>query len=694
MRLSFIALIIALLCAAPAQAQGHVSAATRMAMHRSAAASKAPTVAGQTVRAFITVDSPQAVKQLRAMGVHVQARFDGIITASVPLSVVPQVGRVAGVRQLSVAQPLTLCNDSALTDARVVPIAQAEGFAGHFDGKGVVVGIIDSGVDFNHINLCDPNGVSRVAAAYLPHDSTGVAPVIGGDTLPGSHYDTPEQIAALTTDTPTASHGTHTTGTAAGSCLNGFQGVAPAATLVICAMPELYDSDIANSLRYIYDYADRMGMPAVVNMSFASSDGPHDGTSPLSRLFDQLSGPGRILSVSAHNTGYAGLHLEHDFTTEADTLSTMLNIYSTYNANVSLWSSPGHRHRVALTLVDKTDKRIVLETPYLDDLAPDSVLTLDMGSDAVWSEYVTGTAQFATAVEDDDRTHSIMVSTIKPIDTSRHRLGLKVVGDDDPRFNAWVWGGTFFGAAVDGQKGGTKAGTINDLVTGEKPISVGAYVTKQEYPIVAGGTYTVARAKPMHGIAYFSAWGPDANGRPRPDICAPGMTLVSSSSRYDTGSSLVNQYNLSFFHSAPSGDYPYSACYGTSMSAPVMTGTIALMLQAKPDLSSDEIRDILDHTAVRDEHVIAGDERQWGRGKLNAAAAMHRLLRMVTPHDVNGDGAVDITDVNQVINVMLGKTTDPDILAASDVDGNGAVDITDVNTVINVLLGKPVTLSH
>ena len=55
------------------------------------------------------------------------------------------------------------------------------------------------------------------------------------------------------------------------------------------------------------------------------------------------------------------------------------------------------------------------------------------------------------------------------------------------------------------------------------------------------------------------------------------------------------------------------------------------------------------------------------------------------PGDVNGDGVVDISDVNAVINMMLGKV---EMVAAADINGDGQVDISDVNAVINLMLGK------
>lgn len=62
-----------------------------------------------------------------------------------------------------------------------------------------------------------------------------------------------------------------------------------------------------------------------------------------------------------------------------------------------------------------------------------------------------------------------------------------------------------------------------------------------------------------------------------------------------------------------------------------------------------------------------------------------------TPHvpgDVNGDGIVDVSDVNIVINVMLGKNQDPQVKLWADLNDDGSVDVSDVNAVINIMLGK------
>lgn len=55
--------------------------------------------------------------------------------------------------------------------------------------------------------------------------------------------------------------------------------------------------------------------------------------------------------------------------------------------------------------------------------------------------------------------------------------------------------------------------------------------------------------------------------------------------------------------------------------------------------------------------------------------------------DVNGDGSVDVSDVNIVINIVLGNDDAANYGGRADVTGDGIVDVSDVNTIINIVLG-------
>lgn len=78
---------------------------------------------------------------------------------------------------------------------------------------------------------------------------------------------------------------------------------------------------------------------------------------------------------------------------------------------------------------------------------------------------------------------------------------------------------------------------------------------------------------------------------------------------------------------------------GTSMSCPAVTGIVALMLQANPDLSVDQVREIIFSTARNDTltgPLVANDSMdvRWGWGKIDALRAVNESLRRVSINDV------------------------------------------------------------
>ena len=187
----------------PTVMSAQFTAMTRLAMKRDALREK--TMAGkpeQQLRCFVEVASADDLARLKAAGVTVDARFGTLATVRIPRHLLPKMASITGVRRVALAQPMTLTNDSARIEGHVNPVHIGENLPQAFRGRGVVIGIIDTGVDFNHINFLDAQGRNRISRVYMPQDSTGQSPVVDGDTLPGSHYTTPGQIAALTTDTP------------------------------------------------------------------------------------------------------------------------------------------------------------------------------------------------------------------------------------------------------------------------------------------------------------------------------------------------------------------------------------------------------------------------------------------------------------------------------------------------------------
>ena len=66
---------------------------------------------------------------------------------------------------------------------------------------------------------------------------------------------------------------------------------------------------------------------------------------------------------------------------------------------------------------------------------------------------------------------------------------------------------------------------------------------------------------------------------------------------------------------------------------------------------------------------------------------LHLSKSASKPGDVNGNGEVNVTDVTALVNIILGSTTDYDMLNV-DVNGDGEVNVTDVTALVNIILGQ------
>ncbi len=682
-------------------AQSPLSASSKLVIARKNAvnaSSRMPAKPGY-YQAFIGVNDESGINSLRQQGVIINGMCDGFVTAQIPVDNISNIEKVRGVNHISLAQPMQLHNDTARYLTTVDQVHQAVGHIVPLTGKGVIVGVIDVGIDYNHINFQGSDGRSRILAAYLPCDSTGVRPIVQGDTLPGSCYETPELIAQLTTDYTGSSHGTHTTGTAAGSYRgNGWYGMAPEADIVACGMPDdgLTDVNIANAIKYIFDYADRVGKPCVINMSLGNSYGPKDGTSFMCKVFEEMSGPGRILVLSAGNDGNAPMCLHHTLYNDTDTLTTLLHQQPrgvAHKGYVDMWSDRDQEHRARIVVFNQNTHELEYASPLVGMLPEDSVYTISSETDSLLARYYTGEIEFANAMElhevvGNDTTYryrslwSIDAKAIDPV----HLLGVQYVADETVNLVGWSSKSIYFSAYdIEGAQGGSPFGSISDLATTDSVISVGAYCSRTGYTDKNGNTYSYAMSNPYH-IAYFSSFGPDERGISRPDVCAPGLAVISSANRYND---TANRQRWPSPVMIDGEEYPYYSNQGTSMSAPVVTGSVALLLQLNPSLSASGLREVLRRTSTRDEYVVSGEPEQWGLGKLNVHAAVADVIdNTLMTGDVNHDHSVNIVDVSTVVDMILSDFShwDATNLICADVNHDGTISISDVSFIIDLIL--------
>lgn len=209
-------------------------------------------------------------------------------------------------------------------------------------GKGVLIGLVDTGIDYRSPLFQNPDDTTRIAGIWdqsVPIEED-VLPAGVPDYYPmgGSSYGTEytrEQInEALASDDPlslvptqdTIGHGTFLAGLAAGSSIpqEDFTGAAPEAELAVVKLkpakkylrdfylipsdaPAFQENDIMMGIKYLRMMADRLKKPLVILLAMGSNSGSHIGTSPLSQVTQNYSGFFGIITVIAggNETGAA-----------------------------------------------------------------------------------------------------------------------------------------------------------------------------------------------------------------------------------------------------------------------------------------------------------------------------------------------------------------------------------------------------
>jgi subtilisin family serine protease len=294
--------------------------------------------AGRELDVFIV--GPAGRAELEAAGARVRTELPGLCTAFVPQDAIDRVAALAGVRGIRGAARVRPNLDASVPTTNAHNLrGLAPDFTG-LNGAGVLVGDVDSGVDYDHGDFQNPNGTTRLINIWDQTDAGGPAPAgypYGSEWTPA---DINSHVAREIDDD---GHGTHVLGIAGGdgSATGGvvpaftYPGVAPKADLVM-VKTDYYDTGIIDGVAYIMDRATALGKHAVVNISLGSLFGPKDGTSPFEAGLNALTGPGRIVVVSAGNEGGEPVHAEVVAPGAGDISSTMRILTSAADDVVAL----------------------------------------------------------------------------------------------------------------------------------------------------------------------------------------------------------------------------------------------------------------------------------------------------------------------------------------------------------------------
>lgn len=253
-----------------------------------------------------------------------------------------------------------------LTDACIYPVTRREPF---LSGDGVLIAVIDSGIDYARREFRTEDGSTRILSLWDQTAASGQPPA--GFFL-GSEYSEAQINMALAASTPTekmqlvpsidvSGHGTAVAGIAAGyspeSTSEGtyrYEGLAPNSKLLIVKLGLPSEggfprtTEIMRGVTYAIRKALELGMPLVINLSFGNSYGSHDGSSLLERFLDNASEIGRtVICVGSGNEGNSAGHAAGNALSSSATVDLAVADYES-SLSVQLWTQYSDSYRIYL----------------------------------------------------------------------------------------------------------------------------------------------------------------------------------------------------------------------------------------------------------------------------------------------------------------------------------------------------------
>lgn len=552
--------------------------------------------------------------------------------------------------------PLRPLMDRASQLTRAVDLRNATGRT----GQGTFVGIVDTGVDVFHPDFRNADGSTRVAYyvdfAMAPRGVHAAEEAQCPSTLPCAVFTRDELDAALRAGDPSAlspdvnGHGTHVASLAAG---NGgpsgkYAGIAPGADLVAVAAADsqgqFSDAVVAVATGMVFWLAEQEGsrrgtppVPAVVNLSLGSNIGPHDGTAPLERVLASYVGPehpGRAITVAAGN--HAGVYVLPSDHPSPRGIHTEVHVTSGSLVRVPIAPDP----------LDTTTAPISASIVVWLQFRPGDELSVGLDRSAgTWvTPRPTGTggsyslgntltavivngavSQLGGGFDDTSTAAAVIIEGTWPRNET-YAITLAGHGTADLWIESYGDLGPESGSLGALFQGATKESTVSIPAGHPHLIAVGATLNRTDWIDRAGDPVNIGRFGPLtdpapDSLVFFSGAGPTSDGRVKPDLVAPGALVVGAmGGDADPVDNPLSVFASSAFCEVDAScaivDDDHAVALGTSMSAPMVAGAVALMLEAEPTLTADRILARLQAGARFPSGTVALDP-QLGAGSLD-----------------------------------------------------------------------------
>ena len=479
-----------------------------------------------------------SLSRLEEEGIRVTELLNEYAVLVVPESGIGRLAEVPEIEYIEKPKRLFFAAEQGRTASCVTGVQNAR-----YDlyGDGVLVAVLDSGVDYAHPDFRNEDGTTRILALW---DQTIPGRPPAGYRI-GTEY-TKEQIdealaqsdpvrrRELVPSTDASGHGTRVLGIAAGNGRAGgrrYRGVAPRSSILVVKLgvPRTDSFPRTTELMQALDYCIRKAMeyslPVAVNISFGNTYGAHDGTSLLETYITDMANIWKsVICIGTGNEGYAAGHAS-DSLQEGEKKRIQLAVGEYEGAlNLQIWKS------------------------YLDDISVS--LESPGGRSAGFIRNVPGAQRFALEQTDillyygepspysqSQEIYLEFLPQTEYVDSGIWTLTMEAREIRDGRFHLWLPSAAVLNANTRFLEPEPYI-TLTIPSTARRTVAVGAYDSRSR-------TY-----------ADFSGRGDTRDGRERPILAAPGVDVVTT---------------------VPGGGY--AAATGTSFATPFVTGAAALLMQ-------------------------------------------------------------------------------------------------------------------